>query len=97
MSGWSLSAALRQTAVERRASIRVRVWRLASGPPRPIVRLVLQRIQGVSSSRLATATGLSPGYCALVRSGKRIPHAVIGLLSGWQGFRLAVDASRRLV
>jgi CRISPR-associated endonuclease Cas1 len=43
--------------------------------PSAFVRLVLPRIQGVSSSRLATATGLSPGYCALVRSGKRVPHA----------------------
>jgi CRISPR-associated endonuclease Cas1 len=43
--------------------------------PSAFHRLVLPRIQGVSSSRLAEATGLSPGYCALVRGGKRIPHA----------------------
>lgn len=43
--------------------------------PSAFTRLVLPRIQGVSSSQLAEATGLSPGYCALVRGGKRIPHA----------------------
>jgi len=41
--------------------------------PSTFRRLVLPRIQSVSSSRLAAATGLSPGYCALVRRGERIP------------------------
>jgi hypothetical protein len=38
------------------------------------VRLVLPRIQALSPRVLAAATGLSPGYCALIRDGKRIPH-----------------------
>jgi CRISPR-associated protein Cas1 len=41
--------------------------------PSTFRRLVLPRIQSVSSSRLAAATGLSPGYCALVRRGERVP------------------------
>ena len=55
------------------------------GPsPTAFARLVLPRIQGVSSSQLATATRLSPGYCALVRNGKRVPHA-----RHWAAFQLA--------
>ena len=47
--------------------------------PSAFKRLILPRIQGVSSSRLAAATGLSPGYCALgPASGSRMlgtgPH-----------------------
>jgi hypothetical protein len=49
--------------------------------PSTFRRLVLPRIQSVSSSQLAAATGLSPGYCALVRRGDRIPapHQLAGL------------------
>jgi hypothetical protein len=42
--------------------------------PSAFRRLVLPRVQGVASSTLARATGLSPGYCALIRDGKRVPH-----------------------
>jgi CRISPR-associated endonuclease Cas1 len=38
------------------------------------VRLVLPRIAGVSPRELAETTGLSRGYCAAIRDGKRVPH-----------------------
>jgi hypothetical protein len=55
--------------------------------PSSFTRLVLPRIQSVNSSRLAAATGLSPGYCALVRRGERIParrHCAALQLAGLQ-------------
>jgi hypothetical protein len=52
--------------------------------PSTFRRLVLPRIQSVSSSRLAAATGLSPGYCAIVRRGDRIPAP-----RHWAAFQLA--------
>ncbi len=51
--------------------------------PSAFRRLVLPRIQGVASSTLARATGLSPGYRALIRDGKRIPHP-----RHWSAFQL---------
>ena len=48
---------------------------LATPPHR---RLVLPKIQLVSTSRLAAATGLSPGYCALGSTGSGYPLVVIG-------------------
>jgi hypothetical protein len=42
--------------------------------PSAFNRLILPKLQGVAPAILATATGLSPGYCALIRAGKRIPH-----------------------
>jgi hypothetical protein len=59
--------------------------------PSAFTRLVLRRIQSVSSSRLAAATGLSPGYCALVRRGDRIPAP-----HDWAAFQLARSASCRV-
>jgi CRISPR-associated endonuclease Cas1 len=38
------------------------------------IRLVLPRIAEVSAGELAKATGLSRGYCASIRDGKRVPH-----------------------
>lgn len=52
--------------------------------PSTFRRLVLPGIQGVSSSQLAQATGLSGGYCGLVRRGLRVPHP-----RHWAAFQLA--------
>jgi CRISPR-associated endonuclease Cas1 len=38
------------------------------------VRMVLPRIADLSTDELAKATGLSRGYCASIRDGKRVPH-----------------------
>ena len=52
--------------------------------PSAFTRLVLPRIQSLSSTLLAQATGLSPGYCGLVRRGARVPHP-----RHWAAFQLA--------
>jgi hypothetical protein len=47
-------------------------------------RLILPRLAGIKPGMLASAAGLSPGYCAQVRDGKRVPH-----LRHWAAFQLA--------
>jgi CRISPR-associated endonuclease Cas1 len=37
-------------------------------------RLILPRLAGTTPASLARATGLSRGYCAQIRDGKRVPH-----------------------
>ncbi|MFN8675486.1 MAG: CRISPR-associated endonuclease Cas1 [Thermomicrobiales bacterium] len=54
------------------------------------VRDVLPQLQTISVSRMATATGLSAGYCSFVRRGLKIPHR-----RHWEGLRLlAIDQER---
>jgi hypothetical protein len=55
-----------------------------TGRPSEFRRLVLPRLNGLSPSFLAAATGLSPGYCALIRDGKRVPS-----VEHWAAFQLA--------
>ena len=45
-----------------------------TGRPSEFRRLILPRLAGIEARVLAGATGLSPGYCAQVREGKRVPH-----------------------
>jgi hypothetical protein len=37
-------------------------------------RLILPRIASAKPTDLARATGLSSGYCAQIRDGRRVPH-----------------------
>lgn len=54
--------------------------------PSTFRRLVLPRIQSVSSSQLAAATGLSPGYCArLSEAANAFRTPGTGQHSNWQG------------
>jgi predicted nucleic acid-binding Zn ribbon protein len=55
-----------------------------TGSPSEFRRLILPRLNGLSPSMLAAATGLSPAYCAAVRDGKRIPD-----VRHWAAFQLA--------
>jgi CRISPR-associated endonuclease Cas1 len=55
-----------------------------TGKPSEFRRLILPRIGGVKPSELARATGLSPGYCAQIRAGHRIPH-----IRHWAALQLA--------
>jgi hypothetical protein len=64
--------------------------------PSAFRRLVLPKIQSISSSQLAAATGLSPGYCALVRRGERVPaphHWAAFQLAGLQAVKWAPTTS----
>jgi CRISPR-associated endonuclease Cas1 len=45
-----------------------------TGTPSEFRRLIAPRLAGLAPRELALATGLSPGYCAQVRDGKRVPH-----------------------
>ena len=60
-----------------------------TGSPSEFRRLIVPRLEGVSPSTLAAATGLSPGYCAAIRDGKRIPD-----VRHWAAFQLAGLRSR---
>src|SRR5947209_3667697 len=55
-----------------------------TGQPSEFRRLVLPRLAGIAPRELARQTGLSPGYCAAVRAGKRVPH-----LRHWPALQLA--------
>src|SRR3954449_11335140 len=55
-----------------------------TGRPSEFDRLILPRLAGASPTALAKATGLSPGYCASIRDGKRIPD-----VRHWAAFQLA--------
>jgi hypothetical protein len=55
-----------------------------TGRPGEFQRLVLPRLAGLSPSAMAAATGLSAGYCASIRDGKRVPD-----VRHWAGFQLA--------
>jgi len=46
--------------------------------------LILPRLTGLSPRELTDATGLSPGYCASIRDGKRVPD-----VRHWAVFQLA--------
>ena len=55
-------------------------------PPHPSeFEAIRQRLQGIPLSRLRKATGLSLSYCARIRDGDVVPHAM-----HWE----ALDASR---
>jgi hypothetical protein len=45
-----------------------------TGHPSEFRRLILPKLADTRPSDLARATGLSPGYCAQIRDGKRTPH-----------------------
>jgi CRISPR-associated endonuclease Cas1 len=55
-----------------------------TGRPSEFRRLILPRLAGLSPRELAAATGLSPGYCAAIRDGKRVPD-----VRHWAAFQLA--------
>jgi CRISPR-associated endonuclease Cas1 len=55
-----------------------------TGRPSEFNRLIRPRLAGASPTALARATGLSPGYCASIRDGKRIPD-----VRHWAAFQLA--------
>lgn len=55
-----------------------------TGLPSEFRRLILPRLDGLPPRELAGVTGLSPGYCAQIRDGKRIPH-----VRHWPAFQLA--------
>ncbi len=58
--------------------------------PEEFEREILPAIQTIPLRRLAAATGLSLRYCALIRSGERVPRP-----QHWAGFvRVAVDTPR---
>jgi hypothetical protein len=54
-----------------------------TGHPSEFRRLIQPKLAGRRPSDLARATGLSPGYCAQVRDGQRVPH-----LRHWAAFQL---------
>jgi hypothetical protein len=56
---------------DREAAGEITGW---GNQPSTYRRLVQPHISELSARRLAQATGLSPGYCAQIRSGNRIPH-----------------------
>jgi hypothetical protein len=45
-----------------------------TGTPSEFRRLILPRLANVLPQDMARDTGLSRGYCAMVRAGKRVPH-----------------------
>ena len=47
-------------------------------------RLILPHLAGATPARLADATGLSRGYCAQIRDGRRVPH-----VRHWAALQLA--------
>jgi len=55
-----------------------------TGKPSEFRRLILPRLAGATSADLARATGLSRGYCAQIRAGRRVPHA-----RHWAAFQFA--------
>jgi CRISPR-associated endonuclease Cas1 len=55
-----------------------------TGQPSEFRRLILPRLAGLTSQYLAHATGLSPGYCAQIRDGRRVPDP-----RHWPAFQLA--------
>jgi CRISPR-associated protein Cas1 len=55
-----------------------------TGKPSEFRRLILPRLSGLAPRELARETGLSPGYCAQVRDGRRVPH-----VRHWAAFQLA--------
>jgi CRISPR-associated endonuclease Cas1 len=61
-----------------------------TGTPSEFRRLILPRLVGLAPRDLARETGLSRGYCAQVRDGKRVPH-----VRHWAAFQLiGLNASR---
>jgi hypothetical protein len=60
----------------------VRAWSGERPDPGVFTREVLPGLDGATISQLVAATGLSPGYCSLVRLGKRVPHP-----RHWQALR----------
>jgi CRISPR associated protein Cas1 len=55
-----------------------------TGHPSEFRRLIQPKLAARRPSDLARATGLSPGYCAQVRDGQRVPHP-----RHWAAFQLA--------
>lgn len=55
-----------------------------TGQPSEFRRLILPRLAGLQPRELARRTGLSAGYCAQIRDGKRVPD-----LRHWAAFHLA--------
>lgn len=55
-----------------------------TGKPSEFRRLILPRLADAKPSELARATGLSPGYCAQIRAGKRVPD-----IRHWSALQLA--------
>lgn len=57
--------------------------------PSEFRRLILPRLAGATPADLARAPGLSRGYCAQIRDGRRIPH-----IRHWAALQLAGLARR---
>jgi hypothetical protein len=61
----------------RRRSQEIDEWNKRGEEPVDVdvfAREILPGIQGIPLRQLAEATGLSVGYCALIRRGERVPH-----------------------
>jgi hypothetical protein len=61
-----------------------------TGTPSEFRRLILPRLVGLAPRQLASETGLSRGYCAQVRDGKRVPD-----VRHWAAFQLAGLGTRQ--
>lgn len=81
-------AAKQRSETMRRHNYERRQWTASRAESADIdlfARDILPAIQGIPLRRLAELTGLSVGYCALIRRGERVPHP-----RHWTGFRDAV-------
>jgi hypothetical protein len=86
------------TARERRAQTMRQRHREAAAwgdgdltDPGHFERMILPTIQDIPLRRLAEATGLSLGYCALIRAGERVPRP-----QHWPAFARASAQTERL-
>ena len=70
------AAAERRGATQRRQAELRRTWDLDNDAPDPesFAREILPLLATVSIGVMARATGLSKGYCSLIRRGERTPH-----------------------
>jgi CRISPR-associated protein Cas1 len=68
-------AARRRSETMKRRQSEAAEWDgRASVDSEQFTREILSAIQGIPLRRLADATGLSLGYCGLIRRGERVPH-----------------------
>jgi hypothetical protein len=75
---------------ERNSSLvaAARAWQATHPWPEPgtFEREVRPRLEGVSAAAISRATGLSRGYCQLIKRGEAVPHPMWwGVLAGPRG------------
>jgi hypothetical protein len=66
----------------------VRAWEGQQPDPDVFATEILPGLRMLTIGQLATATGLSPHYCSLIRLGKRVPHP-----RHWEAFRAAASVA----